>query len=164
MFFLAPFPLQYKSCGGQRTLLTRVLRRSCSLPPFPASSPAPQAISTSLPYPQAKEKKRTSKFTMILKRLLSSLLPITSLLLLTASTYARCENPSVRREWRQFSTDEKAEWISAVKVSLLLLIYRVVMFHAGVHNANGHCSASTRCPMMTNSRHPWTHPYRRSHL
>ena len=37
--------------------------------------------------------------------------------LFTISVYAQCENPSVRREWRQFSTEEKAEWISAVKVS-----------------------------------------------
>ena len=31
---------------------------------------------------------------------------------------AECTNPSVRREWRMFSTDEKAGWISAVKVGL----------------------------------------------
>ena len=30
---------------------------------------------------------------------------------------AECITPSVRREWRQFSTEQKAEWISAVNVS-----------------------------------------------
>lgn len=29
---------------------------------------------------------------------------------------AECITPSVRREWRQFSKDEKADWISAVNV------------------------------------------------
>ncbi|KAI0316266.1 Di-copper centre-containing protein [Amylostereum chailletii] len=31
------------------------------------------------------------------------------------SSYAACTSPTVRREWRQFTTDEKSAWISAVK-------------------------------------------------
>lgn len=31
-------------------------------------------------------------------------------------TTAKCLNPSVRREWRSFTNNEKAEWITAVKV------------------------------------------------
>ena len=33
-----------------------------------------------------------------------------------------CSNPSVRREWRALSTDEKAEWIWAVKVRICLSV------------------------------------------
>ena len=29
-----------------------------------------------------------------------------------------CTKPAVRREWRAFSTEEKAEWIRAVNVSI----------------------------------------------
>ena len=29
-----------------------------------------------------------------------------------------CTKPTVRREWRAFSTEEKAEWIRAIKVSI----------------------------------------------
>jgi tyrosinase len=36
-------------------------------------------------------------------------------LLLIANVDATCVNPSVRREWRQLSTDERTAWISAVK-------------------------------------------------
>ena len=32
----------------------------------------------------------------------------------------RCVTPQIRREWRSLSDDQKAEWISAVKVSSLL--------------------------------------------
>ncbi|KAJ3794150.1 Di-copper centre-containing protein [Lentinula aff. detonsa] len=35
--------------------------------------------------------------------------------LFTVSINAQCTNPTVRREWRALSTDEKAAWISAVK-------------------------------------------------
>ena len=41
----------------------------------------------------------------------------------TAATSARaalCENPSVRKEWRALSVDERAEWIEAVNVRLCL--------------------------------------------
>ncbi|KAI0317721.1 Di-copper centre-containing protein [Amylostereum chailletii] len=43
---------------------------------------------------------------------LSSLL---ALGLYASSAQAECTNPSVRREWRTFNSDEKAAWISAVK-------------------------------------------------
>ena len=29
----------------------------------------------------------------------------------------QCSNPSVRREWRTLTSDERAEWIDAVKVN-----------------------------------------------
>ena len=35
-----------------------------------------------------------------------------------------CENPSVRREWRALSVDERAEWIEAVNVRLSLSSFR----------------------------------------
>lgn len=98
-------------------------------------------LSFSFPFPlflsskrllKAYYKRRTEERTMGFKLLLSTALPIVGLLLLTTPAHAQCENPSVRREWRQFSTDEKAEWISAVKVSPLLLNYRVVIFYFGV--------------------------------
>jgi tyrosinase len=35
----------------------------------------------------------------------------------SCSYYSRpCADPAVRREWRAFSTEEKAEWIRAVNV------------------------------------------------
>jgi len=33
---------------------------------------------------------------------------------------AHCSNPGVRKEWRTLSTDERAEWITAVNVRLYL--------------------------------------------
>jgi len=36
----------------------------------------------------------------------------------------RCVNPSIRKEWRTLTADEKADWISAVKVSLNHKLYR----------------------------------------
>ena len=56
----------------------------------------------------------TSK--MFLTRLCSVALAASTLF--ATRVYAQCDTISVRREWRQFSTDEKTEWISAVKVSL----------------------------------------------
>ena len=36
-----------------------------------------------------------------------------------------CTKPAVRREWRAFSTEEKAEWIHAIKVRIDTLIGRL---------------------------------------
>jgi tyrosinase len=36
-------------------------------------------------------------------------------LLLIIDVHAKCVNPSVRREWRQLSQDERADWIDAVR-------------------------------------------------
>ena len=33
-----------------------------------------------------------------------------------------CTQPAVRREWRAFSTEEKAEWIRAIKVCMVTLL------------------------------------------
>ena len=37
----------------------------------------------------------------------------------SAAAHTQCDNPSVRREWRTLSADERAEWIDAVKVRTL---------------------------------------------
>jgi len=34
-----------------------------------------------------------------------------------------CENPSVRKEWRALSTDERAQWIEAIKVRFYSLVF-----------------------------------------
>jgi len=34
-----------------------------------------------------------------------------------------CENPSVRREWRALSVDERAQWIKAINVRLSLSLF-----------------------------------------
>lgn len=40
--------------------------------------------------------------------------------LLFASVRGHCTNPKIRREWRRLSPDERAAWLNAVKVFLLL--------------------------------------------
>lgn len=42
------------------------------------------------------------------------LLVVAATLSASSALAATCETPSVRREWRTFSTDEKAAWIAAV--------------------------------------------------
>jgi tyrosinase len=43
-----------------------------------------------------------------------------------------CTKPAVRREWRAFSTEEKAEWIRAVKVRIDTLIGRLAKAIFGI--------------------------------
>jgi hypothetical protein len=43
-----------------------------------------------------------------------------------------CTTPEVRREWRAFSTEEKAEWIRAVKVRIDTLIGRLAKAMFGI--------------------------------
>ena len=43
-----------------------------------------------------------------------------------------CTKPAVRREWRAFSTEEKAEWIRAIKVRIDTLIGRLAKAIFGI--------------------------------
>ena len=43
-----------------------------------------------------------------------------------------CTEPKVRREWRAFSTKEKAEWIRAIKVRIDALIGRLAKAMFGI--------------------------------
>lgn len=40
-----------------------------------------------------------------------------------------CTNPAVRREWRTFSTKEKAEWIRAINVRSEALLISIMMLN-----------------------------------
>lgn len=55
---------------------------------------------------------------LVLRVLFASLALISSAVGAPSSAFKRggCDNPSVRREWRAFSSQEKAAWIQAVLV------------------------------------------------
>ena len=53
---------------------------------------------------------------MLVYRFAKLALVAAALLGQSAATRTRCSNPSVRREWRAMSPDERAGWINAVKV------------------------------------------------
>ena len=86
-----------------------------------------QIIASKLPVPPVKPINRpeicapiftTSRPTMFgRKTFLFSLVILCSLANVSCSYYPRtCAEPAVRREWRAFSTEEKAEWIRAINV------------------------------------------------
>jgi hypothetical protein len=50
--------------------------------------------------------------------LLLLILSVALVVLRSAVALCDCVTPQVRREWRSFSTDEKAAWLNAVKVRI----------------------------------------------
>ena len=61
---------------------------------------------------------------LVLRVLFASLALISSAVGAPSSAYKRggCYNPSVRKEWRSFSSQEKAAWIQAVNVRVQLTV------------------------------------------
>ena len=54
---------------------------------------------------------------MLIYRFASLAFAVVTLFAQPVTAQSRCSNPSVRREWRSLTSDERAEWITAVKVS-----------------------------------------------
>jgi len=53
---------------------------------------------------------------MLVYQLARVALAAVALLGQSVTAQTRCPNPSVRREWRNLPSNERAEWINAVKV------------------------------------------------
>ena len=69
---------------------------------------------------------------------------------------AQCIEPSIRREWRQFSTEEKTAWISAVKVCIEGSVVFSTDFSA--------LSVLRLSLILTCLLHPSIRPFRLCHL
>ena len=69
---------------------------------------------------------------MLVYKLLSNALAFFSSALQMSSYEERsCTKPAIRREWRAFSADEKAEWIRAINVRIdTRLSLDVLLMHA----------------------------------
>lgn len=61
---------------------------------------------------------------LVLRVIFASLALISSAVGAAPSAYKRggCDNPSVRKEWRAFNSQEKAAWIQAVNVRVQLTV------------------------------------------